>query len=357
MSQEEHVIKKIMNTNNNINFIVGVHNIDELPEVIYDVVKNKKRVIKVLSQPKSIIESIPTVINSKIKSFVNIMQGCDNFCTYCIVPYVRGQMHSRTKEDILKEVNDLIKQGYKEVTLLGQNVNSYGIDLYDESYKFWDLLEEVAKTNIPRVRFVTSNPWNFDLKIVDVMKKYPNIMPYIHLPVQSGDEEILKKMNRKVPINEYLKKIDYIKKNIPDVAISTDIIVGFPNESDKAFNNTLKLYKKIKFDNAYTFIFSPRSGTPAARMEDKISSETKWNRLTKLNELVKKYSKENNEKYVGRTLKILVEGTSKTNNKIFTGYSPNWKVVNFSGKCKVGDIVNVKITSASRFSLNGELVV
>lgn len=357
MSQEEHVIKKIMNTNNNINFVIGVHNIDELPEVIYDVVKNKKKVIKVLSQPKSIIESIPTAINSKIKSFVNIMQGCDNFCTYCIVPYVRGQMHSRTKEDILKEVKDLIKQGYKEVTLLGQNVNSYGIDLYDESYKFWDLLEDVAKTNIPRVRFVTSNPWNFDLKIVDVMKKYSNIMPYIHLPVQSGDEEILKRMNRKVPINEYLKKIDYIKKNIPDVAISTDIIVGFPNESDKAFNNTLKLYKKVKFDNAYTFIFSPRSGTPAARMEDEISLETKRNRLTKLNELVKKYSKENNEKYVGKTLKVLVEGTSKTNNKIFTGYSPNWKVVNFSGNCKVGDIVNVKITSASRFSLNGELVI
>ncbi len=357
MSQEEHVIEKIMNTNNNINFIIGVHNIDELPEVIYDVIKNKKKVIKVLSRSKSIVESIPSVINSKIKSFVNIMQGCDNFCTYCIVPYVRGQMHSRNKDDILKEVNNLIKQGYKEVTLLGQNVNSYGIDLQNKSYRFWDLLEDVAKTNIPRVRFVTSNPWNFDLKIVDVMKKYSNIMPYIHLPVQSGDEQILKRMNRKIAIKEYIKKINYIRKNIPNVAISTDIIVGFPNESDKAFNNTLKLYKKVKFDNAYTFIYSPRSGTPAARIQDKISLEIKQKRLKKLNELVKKYSKENNEKYIGKTLKVLVEGYSKTNNKNFTGYSPNWKVVNFLGKSKIGNIVNVKITSASRFSLNGELVI
>ncbi len=357
MSQEEHVIQKIMDTNNNIDFVFGVHNIHDLPSLLYEVIKNKKRVINVLSKPKSLYESIPSSVGSKVKAFVNIMQGCDNFCTYCIVPYVRGQMHSRSKNDILKEVKNLIKEGYKEVTLLGQNVNSYGVDLKDKSYKFWDLLEDVAKTKIPRVRFVTSNPWNFDLKIVDVMKKYPNIMPYIHLPVQSGDEEILKRMNRKVPIKEYLKKIEYIRKNIKDTAISTDLIVGFPNESEKAFNNTLKLYKTVKFDNAYTFIYSRREGTPAARMPDKISLSTKQKRLQKLNKLVQQYSKENNEKYVGKILEVLVEGKSKTNENTFTGYSPNWKVVNFTGKCKIGDIVKVKISSASRFSLNGSLVI
>lgn len=357
MSQEEHVIQKIMSSNNNIDFVFGVHNIHDLPELLFEVIKNKKRVINVLSKPKSLYESIPSSINSKVKAFVNIMQGCDNFCTYCIVPYVRGQMHSRSKEDILNEVKKLIKEGYKEVTLLGQNVNSYGIDFKNKTYKFWDLLEDVAKTKIPRVRFVTSNPWNFDLKIVDVMKKYPNIMPYIHLPVQSGDEEILKRMNRKVLINDYLKKIKYIRDNIENSAISTDLIVGFPNESEKAFNNTLKLYKAVKFDNAYTFIYSRREGTPAAKMPDKVSLQTKQKRLQKLNKLVQKYSKENNEKYVGKTLEVLVEGKSKTNKNIFTGYSPNWKVVNFSGKCKIGDIVKVKITLASRFSLNGELTI
>lgn len=357
MSQEEHVIEKIMKTNNSIDFVFGTHNIFELPNILYDVIKNKKRIINVLSESKSLYELIPTTINSKVKAFVNIMQGCDNFCTYCIVPYVRGQMHSRSKKDILDEVNNLIKKGYKEVTLLGQNVNSYGIDFKQKNYFFWDLLEDVAKTGIKRLRFVTSNPWNFDLKIVDVMKKYPNIMPYIHLPVQSGDEQILKKMNRKVLVKDYLKIINYIRKNIKNCAISTDLIVGFPNESDKAFNNTLKLYKTVKFDNAYTFIYSKRKGTIAATMPDKISLETKQKRLQKLNELVRKYSKENNEKYVGTTLEVLVEGVSKTNKNTYTGYSPNWKVINFTGKCKIGDLVNVKITSASRFSLNGELVI
>ncbi len=357
MGQEEHVIQKIMKSNNNIDFVFGVHNIHDLPSILCDVIKNKKRIINVLSNPKSMYESIPSSIGSKVKAFVNIMQGCDNFCTYCIVPYVRGQMHSRSKQDILNEVKKLIKEGYKEVTLLGQNVNSYGVDFKDKSYKFWNLLEDVAKTKIPRVRFVTSNPWNFDLKIVDVMKNYSNIMPYIHLPVQSGDEQILKRMNRKVLVKDYLKKIQYIRKNIKDSAISTDLIVGFPNESEKAFNNTLKLYKQVKFDNAYTFIYSRREGTPAAKMPDKISLETKQKRLQKLNELVKKYSKENNEKYVGKILEVLVEGKSKTNVNTFTGYSPNWKVVNFTGKCKIGDIVKVKISSASRFSLNGSLVI
>ena len=249
-----------------------------------------------------------------------------------------------------------MKQGCKEVTLIGQNVNAYGIDFKSKKYLFKDLLEDVAKLKIPRIRFSTSNPWNFDLEIVDVMKKYSNIMPAIHLPIQSGDEEILRKMNRSLKINNYYKIIDYIRSNIKNVALSTDLIVGFPNETTEQFNNTLKLYKKIKFDNAFTFIFSKREGTPAAKMDDKIKNITKQKRLAKLNEVVRTYAKENNKKYLHSVLEVMVDGISKNDSSRLTGYSPQLKVVNFNGNAKVGDIVKVKITSVNRFSLIGKQI-
>ena len=246
-------------------------------------------------------------------------------------------------------------KSYNTITLLGQNVNSYGNDL-DEDIDFAKLLEEVAKTNIRRIRFATSNPWNWDKKIVDICKKYPNIMPYFHLPIQSGSEFILDKMNRKMKISKYIEEIEYIRKNIPSCAISTDLIVGFPNESEEDFKKTLDLYNKIKYDNAYTFIYSPREGTPAAAMNDSIPMLEKRKRLQQLNELVKKYASENNKKYVNKVLEVLVEGKSKSDDTKLSGYSPEWKVVNFTGKAKPGEIVNVRIKSASRFSLNGEIV-
>lgn len=249
------------------------------------------------------------------------MYGCDNFCTYCIVPYTRGKLRSRATEDIIKEVNELINTGYQEITLLGQNVNSYGVD-FESPSTFAKLLEAVAKTGITRIRFATSNPWNWDDAIVDVAKKYPNVMPYFHLPIQSGSERILGLMNRKTVIQKYIDQIAYIRKNIPSCTISTDIIVGFPNESDEDFQMTLDLYDKIQFDNAYTFIFSPRENTLAAQMPDSIDFVTKQKRLKVLNDRVKKYSALNNEKYVGQILEVLVEGGSKSNTDKLTGYSP-----------------------------------
>lgn len=355
MSQEKHVVERILSRCDNVDFVIGTHNIFRLPQVLEGVILSQNTVVEVWSKEGDIIENTPSYRDSNIKAWVNIMYGCDKFCTYCIVPYTRGKQRSRSKEDILSEIHDLIKQGYQEITLLGQNVNSYGKDLKDGG-RFADLLDEVASLPIPRIRFTTSNPFDWTNDIIDVIKKHPNIMPYLHLPVQSGSEEILRKMNRVMSIDQYLKNIEYIRQNIPDVAISTDIIVGFPNETDEQFQATLDLYDKVKYDNAYTFIYSPREGTPAAGMIDNIDMETKINRLNALNEKVKQYAKENNDKFVGRVLSVLVEGPSKTNPDVLTGYSPNWKVVNFTGNAQPGTTVNVKIVSANRFSLNGELV-
>lgn len=357
MAQEESVVNKILQKNYNIDFIFGTHNIHRLLNILESVLFEKNLVIEVWSKEGDIVENLPTTRNNNIKAFVNVMYGCDKFCTYCIVPYTRGKIRSRLKEDILAEVNELIEKGYKEVTLIGQNVNSYGIDFeQDSKYLFHNLLEDVAKTNIQRVRFTTSNPWNFTKEIVDMMKKYPNIMPHIHLPIQSGDEQILKKMNRMMKIDDYLSLINYIRTNIPNCSITTDLIVGFPNETREQFEKTLDLYNKVEFDNAFTFIYSKRDGTPAANMPDTTNLEDKKTRLLELNELVKKYAKIQNEKFVGKVIDVLVEGVSKKDENVIAGYSPQWKVVNFTGNANAGDIVKVEITKASRFTLNGKMI-
>lgn len=356
MSQEEVVVKRILTNHEHIDFILGTHNIFRLPQIIEQAILSKETIVEIWNKEGDVIENLPSTRDSKIKAWVNIMYGCDKFCTYCIVPYTRGKVRSRLKDDIIKEIKELIQQGYKDITLLGQNVNSYGCDFKNQEYKFWDLLKDVAETGVKRLRFTTSNPFDWDNKIIDVMKKYKNIMPFIHLPVQSGDEEILLKMNRKMKVADYLEYINYIKKQIPYVSISTDLIVGFPNETDEQFNNTLNLYNNVQYDNAYTFIYSKRDGTPAAKLIDNTSLETKKARLNTLNELVKKYAKLNNEKYIGLDVEVLVEGPSKTNLDVLTGYSPQQKVVNFIGNAKPGDLVMVHIDSASRFSLNGKQV-
>ena len=355
MPQQETTINKLKN-DEKVDLIFGVHNIDELPKFVYEIYKNKTKVISIKHKNENYYKIMPRQHETKFKAFVTIMDGCDNFCTYCIVPYTRGQQISRSKQDIINEIKQLIKNGCQEVTLIGQNVNAYGLDFKSKHYYFKDLLTDVAKLKIPRIRFATSNPWNFDLKIVDVMKKYKNIMPAIHLPVQSGDQQILKKMNRSMKIDDYIKIIKYIHKNIKDCAITTDIIVGFPNETEQQFKNTLKLYRKIKFDNAFTFIYSKREGTPAAKMKDTIDEPTKQKRLAQLNELVRKYAKFNNNKYLRKTIPVLVNGISKNNKTRLMGYSPQLKVVNFTGNAKPGDIVNVKITSSNRFSLIGKQI-
>ena len=284
------------------------------------------------------------------------MYGCDKFCTYCIVPYTRGKQRSRHPEYILNEIKELVKNGYKEVTLLGQNVNAYGKDL-DIDYKMENLLEDVAKTKIDRIRFVTSHPWDFTDEMIEVIKNNPNIMPYIHLPLQSGSDRILKLMGRRYTKEKYLELFNKLKKALPYSSITTDIIVGFPGETEEDFNDTLDVVNECKFDSAFTFIFSPRIGTPAAKMKDDVSLETKNERLQKLNELINKYSKEANDRYLNKTVPVLIEGYSEKDNKYLMGYTDTMKLVNVEGsKENIGQIVNVKITDVKTWSMNGKII-
>lgn len=356
MSQEKEVREIINKKYKWIDFVFGTYNIYEIPNILKNIEEKRKLSINVLDKPNEIIENINYNRQSKYKAWVNITYGCDKFCTYCIVPYTRGRQRSRKKEDIIKEIKNLIKKGYKEVTLLGQNVNSYGKDLKTK-YFFENLLLDVSKTKIDRVRFITSHPWEFTNKMIEVIKNNNNIMPYIHLPVQSGSNNILKKMARRYTKEEYIKLYKRIKKEIPNVSISTDIIVGFPNESKKDFNDTLKLVKKCKFDFAYTFIYSKREGTPAAIIEDKISMEEKEKRLSKLNKYINKYMLKSNKKMLNKEVDVLIEGKSKTNKNVLTGYTDTMKVVNIIGDDKyIGQIVKVKIFAVKTFSLDGKVI-
>lgn len=352
MAQEEHVVNEILDKHKYIDIVFGTHNINELPTMLIN--KMNKTNIKVYSKEGEVIEVGNLYKRDSLYSaWVNIMYGCDKFCTYCIVPYTRGKQRSRKSVDIIKEVNELKEKGYKEITLLGQNVNAYGKDLKDE-INFSELLEAVAKTNIPRIRFVTSHPWDFSNDMIDVIAKYKNIMPYIHLPLQSGNNNILKLMGRRYTKEEYLKLFDNIKNKIENVAVTTDIIVGFPNETDEDFKDTLDVVNYCKYDSAFTFIFSPRVGTPAALMKDTIDKETKEKRLQELNELVNKYSLENNKKLLNTTQKVLLTEISEKDNNKLCGYTETMKLVNVTcDKNLVGTIQNVIITDAKSFSLDG----
>lgn len=355
LMQQPKEIEEIHNRHKYIDIIVGTHNLNELPSMIINANQKHSQEIEVYSNSDIVFENVKYNRDSKFSAWINIIYGCDKFCTYCIVPYTRGRERSRKIEEILDEVRDLKNKGYLEITLLGQNVNAYGKDL-NLGYDFATLLEEVAKIGIPRIRFVTSHPWNFTDKMIDVIAKYDNVMPYVHLPIQSGSDEILKKMNRKYTIDEYKKLFDEIKSKVKNVSITTDIIVGFPNESDEDFQKTLDIVNYCKYDGAYTFIFSPREGTPAAKMVDTIPIEIKERRLYKLNELVNKYSLESNEKLVGNVEKVLVvDKSEKDDSKVF-GYTESMKLVNFVGSSElIGKIINVKIIDAKSFSLDGEV--
>lgn len=352
MAQEEVVVNELKTKHPYVDIIFGTHNIHELATMIKDVGKERQD-IKVYSIEGNVYENIDYKRDSKITAWVNIMYGCDKFCTYCIVPYTRGKQRSRRACEIVREVEKLVSEGYQEVTLLGQNVNAYGKDLENEM-TFAGLLEAVAKTNIPRVRFVTSHPWDFTDEMITTIAKYPNIMPYIHLPLQSGSSRILKLMGRRYTKEEYLELFDKMKKKIPGVAISTDIIVGFPGETESDFKETLEVVKHCKYDGAYTFIFSPRVGTPAASMPDDTPLKEKEDRLHRLNELVNNYSLENNQKLLNKTVPVLIQGISeKGSNKVY-GYTDTMKLVNVVGsKDLIGKIVNVTITDAKSFSLDG----
>ena len=356
MAQEEVVVKEIKEKYKWVDIVFGTHNIHRLPQILHESIKNKELEIEVMSIEGDIIENVPVKRDSKYKAWINIMYGCDKFCTYCIVPYTRGKQRSRKPEYILKEVKKLIEDGYKEVTLLGQNVNAYGKDL-DIDYGMENLLEDVAKTNIPRIRFVTSHPWDFTDRMIEVIKENKNIMPYIHLPLQSGSNKILKLMGRRYTKDEYLTLFNKIKKAIPNSSITTDIIVGFPGEDENDFKETLDVVNKCKYDSAFTFIFSKRVGTPAEKMEDNVSLEEKNKRLQQLNELVNEYSKLANDKYLNKIVPVLIEGYSEKDNKYLMGYTDTMKLVNVKGNDEhIGQIVNVKITGVKTWSMNGEIV-
>lgn len=354
MAQEENVVNEIMKKHPYIDIVFGTHNINDLQNLIIN--HNQKQEIDVYSYEGNVYENTSYKRDSKVKAWVNIMYGCDKFCTYCIVPYTRGKQRSRKSEDILNEIKNLKEQGYLEVTLLGQNVNAYGKDLKNE-ISFAELLEQVSLIGIPRIRFVTSHPWDFTEKMINIIAKYDNIMPYIHLPLQSGSTKILKLMGRRYTKEEYLKLFNNIKNKIPNVAVTTDIIVGFPNETDEDFSETLDVVNKCQYDGAFTFIYSPREGTPAAKIKDSISMNIKEKRLHELNEIVNSYSLMNNKKYLNKEVKVLVEGISEKNKDKVYGYTETMKLVNIVGsKELIGKIINVKITEAKSFSLDGEVI-
>ena len=355
MAQQEIVAKKIKSKFSHVDIVFGTHSLYRFPEILFDVLEKKERKFDIVNCDGYIIEGVDQLREDKFKASVSIMYGCNNFCSYCIVPYVRGRERSRRKENILEEIKDLAKNGYKEITLLGQNVNSYGKDLGSD-YAFADLLFDVNEIDgIERIKFMTSHPKDISIKLIDTMAQCKKVIPYLHLPFQSGSNRILEKMNRKYTKEKYLEIIDNVKKKIPNIALTSDVIVGFPNETREDFLETLDLIKKVRFDTLFTFIYSKRPGTPAEKMEDKISDEEKHKNFEELLKVQNEISKEINDTYVGNVYRVLVDGVSKNNKDMLSGRTDTNKIINFVGKgAKEGDFVNVLVTKAQTWALIGE---
>lgn len=350
-------VDKILNTYPHVNLILGTHELPYFCDNLSSLLKNEyKRLVNVKSQGGSVFENFPSHRQNKFKAFVNIMYGCNKFCTYCIVPFTRGRERSRLMKDIINECNELVLQGYQEITLLGQNVNAYGKDLNDGS-TFAKLLEQIANLNIPRLRFTTSHPFDFSDDIIDVIAKYPNIMKSIHLPVQSGNDQILRLMGRRYNSQSYRDLVDKMRKKIPGLTLSTDIIVGFPNETEEQFEDTLKMVDYVKYESAFTFIYSPRSGTPAAKLIDNVSDEIKHERFNRLVKCLEKHISNYANSMVGNVYNVLVDGPSKNNPLMFSGYTEENKLVHFPSKnlSLIGKIIKVKIISSHTYSLIGEI--
>lgn len=355
MMQQQHVIDTIKQKYPWVDVIFGTHNIERLPILLKQAIDNQKKQIEILEDRETITEGLPAKRLYKHKSYVNITFGCNNFCTYCIVPYTRGRERSRRANDIITEIKALAADGVKEVMLLGQNVNSYtscdGKDFADLIYMIQDI------DGIERIRFMTSHPKDLSDKLIQAYIDCPKLCKNIHLPVQSGSSEILKRMNRKYDREKYLLLVKKLREAVPNITISTDIIVGFPGESEKDFEDTLKLVKEVGYDSAFTFLYSIRKGTPAEKYEDQIPEEIKHERFNRLVDLVNSISMDKNSQYVGKIEKVLVEGPSKTNSKTYTGRTEGFKLVNFEGdESLVGNIIDVEITSSNTFSLEGRVV-
>lgn len=359
MMQQQHIIDTIKAKYPWVDVIFGTHNLHQLPELLDNLYKEKHKQLAIWEEGGEIVEGLPARRLFKHKAFVNIMYGCNNFCTYCIVPYTRGRERSRAAEDILKEVQALAADGVKEITLLGQNVNSYkGISRENsEKTDFTDLIYMLSEVDgIERIRFMTSHPKDISDKLIAAYGKCEKLCHYIHLPVQAGSSKVLKEMNRRYTREDYLEIVRKLREVDPDIAISTDIIVGFPGETEEEFEETLTLCEEVRYDSAFTFLYSVRKGTPAEKFENQIPEEIKHERFNRLVDVINRISAEKNAEYVGRIEKVLVDGPSKNNSKTYGGRTESFKLVNFRGTPDmIGQVIDVLITGANTFSLEGEV--
>ena len=366
MMQEKHITDKIKESYPFVDILFGTHTLHKFPEDLYKVIDEKRKLEDIIDIDGKVYEGLPIKRDSKIKASVTIMNGCNNFCTYCIVPYVRGRERSRMPKDIIEEVRSLAKDGYKEITLLGQNVNSYlreenrkGIEIeeYEGVNSFATLLRAINKIEgIERIRFISPHPKDFTDDVIQAIAECDKVCKLVHLPLQSGNSRVLKTMNRKYTKEQYLELVEKMKKQIPNLTLSTDIIVGFPGETDEEFEDTLDVVEKVKFEQVYMFIYSRRVGTPGDKMENQVPEEIKHIRFDKLKKLVESQIEENNQKYIGTIQKVLVEGESKNNKEMLSGRTDSNKVVIFEGPKELKDkIVDIKIVSQHMWYLKGEL--
>ncbi|NLI60831.1 MAG: tRNA (N6-isopentenyl adenosine(37)-C2)-methylthiotransferase MiaB [Clostridiales bacterium] len=340
-----------------VDLIFGTHNLHRFPKLLLEAMDSRQTVVEVLDEEGRIVENVPIIRNLGVTAWTTIMYGCDNFCSYCIVPYVRGRERSRQPSDILDEINQLAEEGYKEVTLLGQNVNSYGKD-FNEPYYFSNLLRYIDRVDgIERIRFMTSHPKDLSKDLILAMAESEKVCEHLHLPIQSGSNRILKQMNRGYSRENYLELVNEIRHQIPNIAITTDIIVGFPGETEEDFADTLDMVEKVRYDSAFTFIYSQRTGTPAAKMSKQIDENIKKERLQKLMDVQGKISKEINDKAHDTIVDVLVEGLSKKRDDMYTGRTPQNKLVNFAADHNtIGNIVKVKITQPKTWTLEGIMI-
>ena len=368
MMQEKHIIDKIKESYPFVDIVFGTHTLHKFPEDLYKSIQEKRKIEDIIDIDGEIYEGLPIKRDSNIKASVTIMNGCNNFCSYCIVPYVRGRERSRNPRDIINEVRELAKQGYKEITLLGQNVNSYlrvekekniEFEEYEGVNSFATLLIAINKIDgIERIRFVSPHPKDFTDDVIDAISKCEKVCKLVHLPLQSGNTKVLKEMNRKYTKEQYLNLVEKMKNKIPNLTLSTDIIVGFPGETDEEFEDTLDVVRKVKFEQVYMFIYSRRVGTPGDKMENQVPDDIKHVRFDKLKSLVESQIEENNKKYIGTIQKVLVEGESKNNKEMLTGRTDSNKVVIFEGnKDLINQIIDLKIVSEHMWYLKGKEIL
>ena len=367
MMQEKHITDKIKESYPFVDILFGTHTLHKFPEDLYKVIEEKRKLEDILDIDGKIYEGLPIKRDSKIKASVTIMNGCNNFCSYCIVPYVRGRERSRQPRDIIEEVKKLAKEGYKEITLLGQNVNSYlrverekniPFEEYQGVNSFATLLRAINKIDgIERIRFISPHPKDFTDDVIEAIADCEKVCKLVHLPLQSGNTKVLKEMNRNYTKEQYLNLVEKMKSKIPNLTLSTDIIVGFPGETDEEFEDTLEVVEKVRFEQVYMFIYSRRVGTPGDKMQNQIPEDIKHKRFDKLKALVESQIEENNKKYIGTTQKILVEGESKNNSNMLSGRTESNKVVIFEGSKELIDkIINIKIISQHMWYLKGEIL-